>query len=115
MLANIHATFKFRGQHWSMVKQYIINNTKYPKATGGTPITTWLPNQMGACLEQCQMLIKSVDQNKLSGEDKTEFIRIKTEVEDEIKRLFTEVSALQKDFDKQEVDQFSTRTKQVSK
>ena len=44
MLCNIHATFKFRHQHWGMVKQYIINNTKYPKATGGTPITTWLPN-----------------------------------------------------------------------
>jgi len=52
-----------------MVKQYIINNTKYPRATGGTPITTWLPNQMGACLEQCQVLINSVDKNKLSSED----------------------------------------------
>jgi indoleamine 2,3-dioxygenase len=37
--------------HWGMVKKYIIDNTKYPKATGGTPITTWLPNNMGAALE----------------------------------------------------------------
>jgi indoleamine 2,3-dioxygenase len=44
MLCNIHASFKFRHQHWSMVKKYIIDNTKYPRATGGTPITTWLPN-----------------------------------------------------------------------
>jgi indoleamine 2,3-dioxygenase len=51
MLQNMHATFKFRHQHWGMVKKYIIDNTKYPKATGGTPITTWLPNQIGACLE----------------------------------------------------------------
>ncbi len=71
-----------------MVKQYIINNTKYPRATGGTPITTWLPNQMGACLEQCQVLINSVDKNKLSSEDKTEFVRIKSEVEEEIVKLF---------------------------
>lgn len=44
MLCNIHAAYRFRHQHWSMVKSYIINNTKYPRATGGTPITTWLPN-----------------------------------------------------------------------
>lgn len=44
MLRNIHMTFRFRHQHWVMTKQYIINNTKYPRATGGTPITTWLPN-----------------------------------------------------------------------
>jgi indoleamine 2,3-dioxygenase len=53
MLRNIHMTFRFRHQHWVMTKQYIINNTKYPRATGGTPITTWLPNQIGACLENC--------------------------------------------------------------
>jgi indoleamine 2,3-dioxygenase len=44
VLRNIHSTFRFRHQHWIMTKQYIINNTKYPRATGGTPITTWLPN-----------------------------------------------------------------------
>ena len=44
-------TFKFRHMHWGMVKKYIIDNTKYPRATGGTPITTWLPNNMGAALE----------------------------------------------------------------
>jgi len=36
-----------------MVKSYIIENIKYPKATGGTPITTWLPNNIGAVLEDC--------------------------------------------------------------
>jgi len=51
LLENIHLTFGFRHIHWSMVKKYIIDNTKYPKATGGTPITTWLPNNMGATLE----------------------------------------------------------------
>ena len=44
MLQNIHSTFRFRHQHWGIVKKYIIDNIKYPRATGGTPITTWLPN-----------------------------------------------------------------------
>ena len=26
-------------------------NTEYPKATGGTPITSWLVNQIEACLQ----------------------------------------------------------------
>jgi len=49
---------------------------------------------MGACLEQCQILINAVDSKKLSGEDEVEFRRIKTEVESEIKKLFSEVSSL---------------------
>ena len=54
MLQNVYASYKFRHQHWNMTKKYIIDNTNYPRATGGTPITTWLPNQIGACLENCQ-------------------------------------------------------------
>ena len=69
MLANVHASFRFRHQHWGMVKKYIIDNTKYPKATGGTPITTWLPNQMGACLEQCQLLMSHIREEDLNGTD----------------------------------------------
>jgi indoleamine 2,3-dioxygenase len=45
-----------------MVKRYIIDNVKYPRATGGTPITTWLPNQIGACLENCHNYIKCIDE-----------------------------------------------------
>lgn len=61
MLQNIHSTFAFRHQHWGMVKKYIMDNTKYPRATGGTPITTWLPNQIGACLEQSAVYIENID------------------------------------------------------
>lgn len=57
LLANQKLSAGFRHQHWAMVKKYIIDNIKYPKATGGTPITTWLPNQLGASLEMCRGLI----------------------------------------------------------
>lgn len=107
MLCNIHASFRFRHQHWVMVRKYIMDNSKYPRATGGTPITTWLPNQIGACLEQCQVLISNVDPNKLSGADRAEFTRIKEQVASEIDKLFKEVSGLQKDFDGQDFEDFN--------
>jgi indoleamine 2,3-dioxygenase len=98
MLCNYHMTFKFRHQHWVMVKKYIIDNTKYGRATGGTPITTWLPNQIGACLENCQNLIKVIDTEKLSYEQNCELARIKFEVDTEVQRLFMEVTSLQNEF-----------------
>ena len=41
---------RFRSGHWMFTKQYIIQNTGHPVATGGTPITTWLPNNLGMYL-----------------------------------------------------------------
>ncbi|KAK5938290.1 hypothetical protein PMZ80_009260 [Knufia obscura] len=41
----------FRWRHWMFVREYIIKRSKYPVATGGSPIVTWLPNQLGAVLE----------------------------------------------------------------
>ena len=43
--------YKFRNGHWQFVQKYIMSNTAYPVATGGTPITTWLPNQIFATLQ----------------------------------------------------------------
>lgn len=42
--------YLFRNGHWQFVQNYILKNTKYATATGGTPITTWIPNQIGAVL-----------------------------------------------------------------
>lgn len=92
-----------------MVKKYIIDNIKYPKATGGTPITTWLPNQLGASLEYCQGLIKTIDGNNLATEHREDFERISQETHDEIEKLFNEVVGLQDEFEGQEVDQFQKR------
>lgn len=43
--------YKFRNGHWQFVQKYILENTRYATATGGTPITTWIPNQIGAVLK----------------------------------------------------------------
>ena len=51
LLRNLESLRAFRSTHWNLTKSYIIKNTKHPVATGGTPITTWLPNQLGATLD----------------------------------------------------------------
>ncbi|KAI5308144.1 hypothetical protein KEM55_006456 [Ascosphaera atra] len=36
----------FRWRHWMFTREYIIRRTHHPTATGGSPIVTWLPNQL---------------------------------------------------------------------
>lgn len=48
--------YLFRNGHWQFVQKYIMQNTAYPKATGGTPITSWIPNQIKAVLSAMHVL-----------------------------------------------------------
>lgn len=112
-LRALHGTFTFRHSHWKMVKKYIIANTKYPRATGGTPITTWLPNQMGACLERCQELFDNIKPGELNGDLYDDYMMRHNIIKEQIENLFREVTELQKEFDAQEVEQFTTRAKEI--
>ncbi|KAH7350920.1 indoleamine 2,3-dioxygenase gamma type [Rhexocercosporidium sp. MPI-PUGE-AT-0058] len=40
----------FRWRHWTFTREYILKKTTHPVATGGSPIVTWLPNQLQAVL-----------------------------------------------------------------
>ncbi|CAM1500749.1 Fc.00g099110.m01.CDS01 [Cosmosporella sp. VM-42] len=42
----------FRWRHWCFAREYILKRTSHPTATGGSPIVTWLPNQLEAILEE---------------------------------------------------------------
>ncbi|KAK4993136.1 hypothetical protein LTR50_000622 [Elasticomyces elasticus] len=42
----------FRWRHWCFTREYILKRTAHPTATGGSPIVTWLPNQLQAVLTQ---------------------------------------------------------------
>jgi len=44
----------FRTRHWNFAKEYIIKRTAYPTATGGSPMASWLPNQLYAVLRMLQ-------------------------------------------------------------
>ncbi|KAI9735774.1 MAG: hypothetical protein M1818_006383 [Claussenomyces sp. TS43310] len=41
----------FRWRHWCFTREYILKKTPHPTATGGSPIVTWLPNQLSAVLD----------------------------------------------------------------
>lgn len=62
LLGIIDEIYMFRNGHWQFVQKYIMENTKYPKATGGTPIISWIPNQIGACLQAQVDLMKVIDE-----------------------------------------------------
>ena len=40
-------------------------NTKYSKATGGTPIISWIPNQMKAVMKEMRNIIDVIDNYNL--------------------------------------------------
>ncbi|KAF4978329.1 hypothetical protein FZEAL_5269 [Fusarium zealandicum] len=48
----------FRWRHWMFTREYIIKRTLHPTATGGSPIITWLPNQLGAVMELMEDVAK---------------------------------------------------------
>jgi hypothetical protein len=43
-------------------------NTPYAKATGGTPITSWLPNQIKAVLNQIQDVLDAMSSIENNGD-----------------------------------------------
>jgi len=51
--------YEFRNGHWQFVQKYIMANTKYPIATGGTPIISWLPNQIEATLDAMKWVMET--------------------------------------------------------
>lgn len=54
----------FRNGHWMFVQKYIMENTKYQVATGGTPITTWIPNQIEAVLKYMNIILEKITDNE---------------------------------------------------
>ena len=55
--------YYFRNGHWQFVQKYIMANTKYAKATGGTPIISWIPNQITAVLNYMSDLLELIPDN----------------------------------------------------
>ena len=74
LLKIVDEVYYFRNGHWQFVQKYIVENTKYPKATGGTPITSWLVNQIEAVLKYendiiSEILKLNVDEDKDSKDN----------------------------------------------
>jgi Indoleamine 2,3-dioxygenase. len=63
LLKIVDEVYLFRNGHWQFVQKYIMSNTKYAFATGGTPITTWLINQIEAVLKYERVIIEHLQTN----------------------------------------------------
>ncbi|PWY78128.1 hypothetical protein BO94DRAFT_187227 [Aspergillus sclerotioniger CBS 115572] len=50
LLKTLNHVRSFRWRHWLFAREYIIRRTPHPTATGGSPIVTWLPNQLSAVM-----------------------------------------------------------------
>jgi len=61
LLGILEEIYHFRNGHWQFVQKYIMANTPYAKATGGTPITSWLPNQLKAVMFQMEDTINMIE------------------------------------------------------
>ncbi|KAI8335973.1 hypothetical protein BC941DRAFT_429920 [Chlamydoabsidia padenii] len=69
-LSNVDQIRAFRHRHWNFTKEYIIKYTDHPVATGGSPIVTWLPNQLGAVLDLLNQVSAGIDRTQLTEGNK---------------------------------------------
>lgn len=58
----------FRWRHWCFGKEYILKMTSHPTATGGSPIVTWLPNQLTAVLNDMKDIAAKIGEDRLGEE-----------------------------------------------
>ncbi|CEO98042.1 hypothetical protein PBRA_006156 [Plasmodiophora brassicae] len=91
----------FRSRHWNFTKEYILRYSSHPVATGGSPIVTWLPNQLGAVLRVMQDVISKVNTSALTEDNKAALNDIAERVSEQREILDREVADLQKRFPNQ--------------
>lgn len=60
----------FRWRHWCFGKEYILKMTSHPTATGGSPIITWLPNQLSAVLRDMKNIASLIGEERLSESER---------------------------------------------
>lgn len=112
LLASIDQIYLFRNGHWQFVQKYIMANTKYAIATGGTPIISWLPNQIEACLHKMTRLIKTIDISLLNENELKIFQDISNNIKNKIKLLDEQLAELRKEnFDAERIYQFNIEEK----
>ncbi|KAJ7757555.1 indoleamine 2,3-dioxygenase-like protein [Mycena metata] len=59
----------FRWRHWCFTREYILKKTAHPTATGGSPIVTWLPNQLMAVMDEMVNVWEGADKDLDGCED----------------------------------------------
>ena len=96
LLGILEEIYHFRNGHWQFVQKYIMANTKYAKATGGTPIISWLPNQMKAVMNEMKNVIKLIGNNKLHDASAELYIEIKNNIDRKVDLLNHQLELINK-------------------
>jgi indoleamine 2,3-dioxygenase len=79
----------FRWRHWLFAREYIIKRSSHPTATGGSPIVTWLPNQLFAVMDLMEQVFVDSGLAKLVEQGEGQEAKVVKEIMDNV--------ALQKD------------------
>jgi indoleamine 2,3-dioxygenase len=90
--------YHFRNGHWQFVQKYIMGNTKYNVATGGTPVTTWIPNQIEATLKAMEEVMKRLEQQELSEGQKSDLEYHQLNLDAKVELLSDQIKTLSKNF-----------------
>ncbi|KAF8457127.1 hypothetical protein BGX38DRAFT_1086673 [Terfezia claveryi] len=80
---------EFRWRHWCLTREYILKKTAHPTATGGSPIVTWLPNQLNAVLALMGEVIAKLNMWNVKN---TTVERVREVTEKQAERLAKEVA-----------------------
>ena len=96
LLGILEEIYHFRNGHWQFVQKYIMANTKYAKATGGTPIISWLPNQMKAVMNEMKNVIKLIGNNKLHDASAELYIEVKNNIDRKVDLLNHQLELINK-------------------
>jgi indoleamine 2,3-dioxygenase len=102
LLKIVDQIYFFRNGHWQFVQKYIMANTKYSIATGGTPITSWVSNQIEACLKYSNDIIHEIEsqmkvnEEKINDEDYEHYLKIKNEYPKKVEVLVNQITELNK-------------------
>lgn len=87
----------FRNRHWNFTKEYILRRTMHPVATGGSPIVTWLPNQLSVVLKGMEEVLPHVQADKLDATSRPRFEEISKYVTAQRNFLLREVDKLKQE------------------
>lgn len=95
-LGIVDEIFNFRNGHWQFVQKYIMKNTTYNVATGGTPITTWIPNQLLATLNCMGDIINKINSfdninSELFNTISSNYVQKRHILEEQIKELHNKI------------------------
>lgn len=101
-LSNVDQIRAFRHRHWNFTKEYIIKYTDHPVATGGSPIVTWLPNQLSAVLDLLNEVSAGIDRTQLTEGNKIRVDEIGKRAEAQQRFLAREVEKLKERFQNQD-------------